>query len=188
MNKRLRLDDPEFARLFTEVDRSWFRLETLQHYDVSYEREPFDAFHSGRPMPHDPGDDEWTAMIRRHIAAGRILQRVHVITEPLTPYVEYELAWGYKAGIAGGEDIRAIACDEHTWPDGLPTGHDFWLLDDDLWIMLYDDEGHLECAERATDLGTLQTHREWRDAALAQSVPVADYLNTIPQLRTRAAS
>lgn len=188
MTRRLRLEDPEFGRLFTAIQWSWFRLETLQHYDVSYEREPYDAFHAGRTMPYDPGDDEWKAMVRDHVAAGKTLQRVHVITEPLTPYIEYELTWGYKAGLAGGEDIRVIVCPEATWPSGVPSEHDFWLLDDDLWIMKYDEQGQLDHAEQTTDPEAIAAHRRWRDAALAHSTPVADYLSTIPHLRMRAAS
>lgn len=188
MTERLTLDDPAFGRLFTDITRSWFRLETLQHYDVSYERESFDAFQARQAMPHDPADDAWTAMVDGHVSNGRVLQRVHIITEPLSPYVEYELAWGYKAGIAGGEAVRVIVCTNDMWPDGLPGRHDFWLLDDDLWIMSYDDQGRLDYAERSTDPEAMETHRRWRDIALTESIPLTDYLDTIPKLLTRAVS
>lgn len=186
MADRLRMDDPDFGAMFADIRRSWFRLETLQHYDVTFEREPYDAFHSGRPMPHDPGDDEWTAMIQAHREAGRSLSRVHVITEPLTPYIEYELAWGYKAGHDGGEDIRLIVCPAGSWPEGVPADHDFWFLDDELWIMHYEDGGRAGFVERVSDPITVQQHHDWRVAALATSISLDSYLGQRRDLAARS--
>src|SRR3954447_24181110 len=42
--------DPRFAELITSVHRSWFRLETLQHYDARSERAAFAAFRRGEPI------------------------------------------------------------------------------------------------------------------------------------------
>jgi hypothetical protein len=64
MTRRINLGGAEFGQLFTEFKRSWSRLETLQHYDVSGEQEQFDAFHAGQTtMPYDPADAEWSTMI-----------------------------------------------------------------------------------------------------------------------------
>ena len=38
------------VELFTSVRRSWFRLETLQHYDAISERDAFAAFLRGEPI------------------------------------------------------------------------------------------------------------------------------------------
>lgn len=141
MADRLSLNAPAFGELFAKVEKSWFRLETLQHYDASGEQEQFDAFQAGEAvMPHDPADDEWSAMVTDHVRAGRNLQRVHVVVEPLTPYVQYEIAWGYAPALAAGEDIRVISCHQGGWPVDLPR-QDFWLLDDELWLMTYDAQG-----------------------------------------------
>jgi hypothetical protein len=43
--------------------------------------------------------------------AGRTQQRVHVVTEPLTDYLAYELTWEYGLHAAAGEDIRIIPLD-----------------------------------------------------------------------------
>ena len=47
--------DHEFGALFSGVRRSWFRLETLQRYDVEYERDEFAAFLRGNRHSAEPG-------------------------------------------------------------------------------------------------------------------------------------
>ena len=165
------LADPAFDRLFTSVQRSWFRLETLQRYDVAYERDEFAAFLRGEPLDATP--DEWHAMIRRHVAAGRRLSRVHVVEEPLSDYVRYELA-GYPRSVDAGEDVRVIPVRRGDWPAGVPR-HDFWLFDDErVWLMHY-DAGRFVAAELVDDPAEVARHVAWRDVALAQSIPLAAY-------------
>jgi hypothetical protein len=164
------LDDPALGRLFTGVRRSWFRLETLQHYEVDYEREEFAAFLHGEHPGIVPGP--WEEMIASHAAAGRRLSRVHVITEPVSDYIRYELAY-YEISAAAGEDVRLIPVPEGEWPSGVPQA-DFWLFDErDVWVMAYDEEGRFLFAEqRRRDR---RKAIRYRDAAMAQSVPLADY-------------
>jgi uncharacterized protein DUF6879 len=169
------LNDPAFGRLFTDVTSSWFRLETLQRYDVEYEREDLAAFQRGEPLDTAPGP--WQATLRDHVAAGSRLARVHVLEEPLSDYVRYELA-AYVPNVDAGEDVRVIAVRRGEWPEGVPR-HDFWLFDDErLWLMDYDPEGGFQAARRITDSVAVVQHRRWRDAALALSIPLADYAAT----------
>jgi hypothetical protein len=163
---------PEFARLFTDVRQSWFRLETLQRYDAAYERDDFAAFLRGEPITTTPGP--WQAMIRDHVAAGRQLVRVHVIEEPLTDYIRYELN-AYGPNVEAGEDVRLIPVRGGTWPAELPR-HDYWLFDDSrLWLMDYSSAGAFEAARLIDDPDTIDEHRRWRDAAIASSIQLADY-------------
>src|SRR4051812_35690437 len=125
---------PEFRRLFTDVQQSWFRLETLQRYDATNEREDFAAFLRGESINTAPGPSQ--AMIRDHVAAGRQLVRVHVIEEPPSDYIRYELA-AYAPNVEAGENVRLIPVPAGTWPADIPT-HDYWLFDDErLWLMDY---------------------------------------------------
>jgi hypothetical protein len=166
------LDGGEFEQLFHDVRASWFRLETLQRYDAEYERDKLAAFLRGEPL--DPLPASWQAMIREHVAAGRRLERVHVIEEPLSDYIRFELA-AYPQNIEAGEDVRVIPVRDGSWPAGVPR-HDYWLFDDaDLWLMDYDDAGALYGVELVDDPAVLDEHRAWRDAALAQSIALADY-------------
>jgi hypothetical protein len=164
--------DPEFARLFTDVRSSWFRLETLQRYDVDYEHDEFAAFLRGEPLSTASGP--WQAMIRDHVAAGRELARVHVIEEPLSDYVRYELH-AYEANAEAGERVHVIPVRDGAWPAGVPR-HDYWLFDDRrLWLMDYDATGAFEAARLVDDPATVDQHRQWQDTALALSIALSQY-------------
>jgi hypothetical protein len=180
------LADPAFQAAFASIQRSWFRLETLQVYDAPSEREMLRAFLAGEPQP-GTGErhDAWTTMIQRHIAAGRQLQRVHVIEEPLTPYIEFELTWGYAAGVAGGEDIRVIPVRRGQWPAGLPH-EDFWTFDGAaVWRMDYDAGGQVLGAELSHDPADVARYLAWQDVALRLAIPLADYVTSARLRRVR---
>jgi hypothetical protein len=163
---------PEFGRLFTDVRRSWFRLETLQRYDAVYEREDFAAFVRGEPVTTTPGP--WQAMIREHVAADRQLARVHVIEEPPTDYIRYELA-AYQLNFEAGEDVRLLPVRRGTWPESIPR-HDYWLFDDQhLWLMDYNATGAFVETRLVDDPIAIEQHRRWRDIALASSIRLSDY-------------
>jgi Family of unknown function (DUF6879) len=166
------LNDPAFGPLFTDISSSWFRLETLQRYDVAYERPDFAAFLRGEQLDTTPGP--WQSTLCDHVAAGRTLARVHVLEEPLSDYVRYELR-AYVPNAEAGEDVRVIPVQQGEWPEDLPR-HDYWLFDDKrLWLMDYDAGGRFQAARQIEDPAAIDQHRRWRDAALAQSIALAEY-------------
>lgn len=177
------LTDPGFQAEFGGLTRSWFRLETLQAYVAPGEIGPLAAFQAGEPVPFDAADEAWSAMIAGHVSSGRTLRRVHVIEEPLSPYVRFELAVAYTAGLAGGEDIRVVPVRRGQWPTGVPR-EDFWLFDAArVWRMFYDVDGRPLGAELDDDPAVVARYLQWQDAALALSVPVTDYITGIPLRR-----
>jgi hypothetical protein len=180
MGKRITdLASGEFNELFTSFGHTAYRLETLQRYDVSYEEETFAAFLAGHPVPPDMAKNEWTSMISQAVAAGKSFRRVHVVSEPLTDYLRYEIEWSYGPNVAAGEDIRILP--GQPGPLGLPD-HDYWLFDSrDLWVMEYDGDGRFLHAEQASDPAAIVQHNYWRDQALSLATPYTDYL-------TRAAA
>jgi len=170
------LNDPEWQALFTGVRSSWFRLETLQQYEVDYESQEYREFLQTGRLDRDPGD--WQHMISEHVRAGRTLQRVHVIEEPLTEYLRYEIAAYHHNGQAG-EEIRLLPTSAGSWPAGIPKGRDFWIFDDaDVWEMEYDPSGRFLAAEQLTSADDIAACRNWRDRALAMSMPLSDYSRT----------
>lgn len=108
------LDGQEFDALFTSFERGAFRLETLQVYAGAYEDE-VRAVLAGDPRPANPIGDKWAARIRADRVAGKTWQRVHVIEEPRTDYLRYELAV-YARNVAAGEDVRVIPVSRGDWP------------------------------------------------------------------------
>jgi hypothetical protein len=158
--QRIDAGDPAFWRLFEAIERSWFRLETLQAYG-----EP-----GGEGLPR-----EWLAMVQGHVAAGRQLRRVHVIREPLTAYVAWELH-AYAETVEAGEDVRLLPVpDGEPWPAGVPEGEDFWIFDDqDVWVMDYDPNGRFLGCELTSEI---ERYRAIRDVALAASVSWSTYMS-----------
>lgn len=106
----------EFDALFTGFEHTAYRLETLQAYDVSYEEEPYRAFLAGHPQPRDPAKSQWVSMIGDAVRAGKVFQRVHVVREPLTDYLRYELGWSYPPNVEAGEEIRILVAQAGGWP------------------------------------------------------------------------
>lgn len=164
---------------------SVFRLETLQVYAGSGEEEDIAAFHRGELAPSpDPAEDEWVARLRANRDAGRIQQRVHVITEPVSEYLAYELTWKYGPHTAAGEDIRIIPVAD-CWPDDVPAS-DFTLFDSrTLFSLRYGRGGMWLGADRVADLATILAACATRDAALCQSVAWASYMGRRPELAQR---
>lgn len=162
---------------------STFRLETLQRYGGSGEDTELAAFLAGRPRPDDPELDRWLEAIRNHRSAGRGLQRVHVVTEPLTDYMRWELSWGYALSIAAGEDIGVVGVPlGQPWPDGIPQW-DFWLFDaSELYDMHYDPDGMWLGVEQVTDPARIVAACRCREAALHHAVPWRRYVSSRPEL------
>jgi hypothetical protein len=167
------LPSEEWAALLTGFTRSAFRLEALQHYTAPDEQEAFARFCAGQDA--EINLSWWTELARSHTTAGRTMSRVRIIIEPPSDYTRFELV-AYPTMAAAGDDIRIIAVSPGAWPAGIPH-EDFWLFDDrDVWVMRYAADGTFLRAELLDDRRAILDHLRWRDAALAQAIPVADYL------------
>lgn len=164
---------------------SMFRLETLQVYAAPDEEPGIAAFHRGDPQPPpNPAEDDWAAKLRANRDAGRVQQRVHVVTEPITDYLAYELCWEYGPHTAAGEDIRIIPVTD-TWPDDVPRS-DFTLFDSQLLFRLdYAPDGTWLGAKQITDPASVIAACAARDAALHHATPWAQYMTRHPDLITR---
>lgn len=172
-------EGPTRSEAFRDLTASWFRLETLQAYDVGAERDQLEEFLRTGQIDAS-GGAEWREMISRHVAAGRTLQRVHVVEEPLTDYLRFEIA-AYELNNAAGEEIGLIPVSRGEWPEGLPRATDFWLIDDGqpggtAWAMDYDEAGGYRGDELVRDPEVIESYRRWRDVALAQAIPLREYI------------
>ncbi|GAA0934185.1 DUF6879 family protein [Pseudonocardia zijingensis] len=176
----------EFDAKFEQFRSSVFRLETLQVYRGSGEDDAIAAFTAGLAAPPaDPVQDDWEAMIRAHVRAGRVMRRVHVVTEPVTDYMQFELTWAYAPNAAAGEDIRIVPVRGADWPAGLPR-LDFWLFDDaELFVAHYAPDGTWLGVEPVDDPARVATARRWRDTALQLAMPWRDYIAEWPELAAR---
>lgn len=175
-----------FHALDRPFRRDVFRLETLQVYRGSGEDDLIDLFAAGAVgPPPDPEQDAWEALIRAHRAAGRTVRRVHVVVEPLTSYLRFEMTWQYAPSVAAGEEIGIVVVAGDDWPAEVPH-LDFWL---------YDDQERFDCvyAEDGTWLGVEPTYEpaaideavRWRDVALGYAEPWESFVAGRPELVAR---
>ncbi|WP_322769610.1 DUF6879 family protein [Frankia sp. Cr1] len=153
---------------------SAFRLETLPQYLTLTEQEAaeYREWQAGRPLPlPTPETSSWLARLQRTVADGYRWYRVHIMDHPLSDYSEFEL-YGYQANARAGEDIYIADRHAHRDLDGLRQ--DFWLIDDEIAVVMhYDGDGLFLRPERAADAAP---YRRMRDTALRHAVPLADYL------------
>ncbi len=162
----------ELRALFEGATCSVFRLETLQVYDAPAEAARRQAFAAGREGWQRPDDDESLRMIRETTAQGIAWSRTHVVEEPLTDYLRFELA-AYHENEAAGEAVWIA--DRATHPELTDLNEDFVVIDDRVGILFrYDQLGRRLGYERIAD-EDLDRYRQRRDLALAHAVRLVDY-------------
>jgi len=151
-----------------------FRLEALDCYDAPNEHEPYARFLAGQP-PDLAWREPWKRLVRDVRASGRIMQRVHIVTEPVSDYVRFELLHVYPANVEAGEDVRILA--RQPAEGAGVTFRDFWLFDDSLAALLgYDDDGRVQSVQTTDSPLELERMREERGDALTLAVPLAQYV------------
>jgi hypothetical protein len=163
----------DFSGIFDWFGQSAFRLETLDHYAMEYEEEAVQRFLAGEPRDtsYIAG---WLERVRAAVGAGRRMQRVHVVTEPLSDYLRFEIG-GYRLNVEAGEDVRILPRQATAGLD-LPD-HDFWLFDGQQVVrMRYDASGAFLGAEQIDDRGAAARYGAWRDAALGAAIPYGRYV------------
>ena len=170
-----------FEQLVHDFDglfrRRVFRLETLDWYDAPNEREPYAGFLAGKPADWT-WREPWKRLVRDVRASGRIMQRVHVVTEPVSDYIRFELLRVYPANVEAGEDVRILSrvTAERLSLD-LAFDGDFWEFDDALAArLIYDDAGAVSRVELERVPGQLAGRSRIRDLALFYSVPLTRYV------------
>jgi hypothetical protein len=162
---------------FSRFQRTAWRLETLPAYGTPDSDPSFAAYLKlGHlpPLEDRPPKQAWMAAVRAAVAEGKQLGRVHVLRQPLTPYLAYELAT-YPENVAAGEDVRIGVVDDH--PELAALDQDFWLLDDELVLVMdYDDAGRFIGLHPTRTPGVVDVCRRVKALAIARSVPLQEFL------------
>ncbi len=172
-SRMLAPDSEEFNGLFETFQHTAFRLETLDRYAVPEEDEALRRFLAGEAA--DPSCfASWFTLVRTATATGKTIQRVHLVSEPLTDYLRYEFAY-YQHSTAAGEDVRVLPRARAQGFD-LP-GRDYWLFDSRrAALMRFDDDGRFYGVELTEDPQTVARCCYWRDVALHHAVPYDRYI------------
>lgn len=90
--------------LCNRFEREAFRLETPDDYSQSGNVDAYHAYLAGEPQPDDYNAG-WVKELRSHTGKGKRVYRVHILSRPLTEYLRFELGWGYRKNMTGGEDF-----------------------------------------------------------------------------------
>lgn len=179
------LDETALGQLLDLAERSLFRLEVLDAYDVASDGGDFSRYLRGDAAPDPARKEPWLARLRDDARRGLRNYRVHVVRSPLSPYLRYEFEWGYAYNVQAGEDIRILDVSEVSPPPLI--SEDFWLVDDrEVVRMHYDLEGRFFGAEILASR-EVSRYRAARDAAWQAAEPFSSYWSAHPQFRRRAA-
>ena len=151
-----------------------YRLEVLDFYADDSEAPAFAAFADGREPDIYPGKRGWLDKVRAATSAGRIMQRVHLVAEPLNSYLQFEIGWAYELNAGAGEDIRILPA--HRAPSAVAQSRDYWLFDSRTLIRMdYDNQGRLAELTHIRDTDAITEANYARDAALHHSIPLGQY-------------
>ncbi len=104
------------------------------------------AFWPGFPVLPFRRTSTWNGgeTVRDASSRGAVVQRLRLVSNPLTSYEEYELNAGYYAGVAAGEDIRVAPRSE------LAVIDDAWFFDSRIILhQKYHVDGSYLSAEEA---------------------------------------
>jgi hypothetical protein len=166
------------ARKPVALDELQAQLETFAYSAFRLEQHQYYAG-TGR-------DEQWISLLKRNRRWGKTHQRVHVVTEPLTPAMQQELTEGYQGNVAAGEDIGILAVGDQGL-DNMPR-FDYWLFDSRrLYLMRYEATGVWAGAVRVYEPERIVDACAWRDQAMQRAVPWHDYIASRPDLQRRLA-
>jgi hypothetical protein len=161
----------DLASLFESFRSTAFRLECLPAYAVTEddESEAYRLWLAGEQPPQK--EREWPRLVASAVAAGKSMQRVRLVTQPLSDYLRFEMDWGYPANVAAGEDIRILELGPgEVFPYVVD---DFWLFDNETAVWLdYDEQGHFIAPMLGNNLAG---YRRMRDYVMDRAVPFSDY-------------
>jgi hypothetical protein len=168
----VRLEGDGWREFFDSYEQSAFRLETLPVYAMADEEDEFRRFLAGEKPP-EGHHYSWLDRVARFRRTGRIIQRVHVVRQPLTDYLRYEFEWAYAFNVKAGEEIKILDVTERD-NLGLPD-EDFWMFDEHRVVrMLYRPDGS-QIGRELLDDPDIETYLRYRDIALERSVPFEEY-------------
>ncbi|MEW1912818.1 DUF6879 family protein [Kitasatospora sp. NPDC085895] len=161
-----------FGDLFDNFSGEAFRLETLDDYTKSSNPESLRAFLAGEPQPEDY-NQEWCDFLGAATGAGKRIYRVHILSRPLTPYLRFELGWGYRKNSTAGEEFFILDTTEK--PNPLEDVPDFWLFSEAVpFVLGYDETGEVIRREVLSEERAPEFIR-YRDIAMKHAVPFAEW-------------
>lgn len=172
------LSGEEFMALFTTFKKSAFRLETLPQTLVDRHDAAFEAFLNGTPLPLNQ-NEKWCQLIRESADEGKTFSRVHILPEKLTPYLRYEIEWGYVFNVAAGSDIRLLEYPNVTEEIRQAAKQDYWLFDNETVVLMdYTQEDGRYLGARIIEPGSnIEKYNYLKDITWARATEFKEFLS-----------
>ncbi|MBK3626332.1 hypothetical protein JHN59_16060 [Streptomyces sp. MBT49] len=169
------ISSAERNRLFERFHHDAFHLELRDDYSVPDEDGPFKRWLAGTGAGHSHLAP-WLYLVGQSTARGMTVRRVRVVTEPLTPYIQWEYTVT-AANQGAGEDVRwlprRLLPVDVVFPFG---GQDWWLFDERLLAVgHFDQAGRNLGSQIIEDAPTVTQCARLRDRLWTLAVPHTEY-------------
>ncbi|MCZ4607255.1 hypothetical protein O3S80_26535 [Streptomyces sp. Lzd4kr] len=166
------LDGEAWQKKFRDFQSEAWRLETLPEYKVPQEEEEILAYMAGERIDPHTHSNAYTEDLKRVRREGKSKGRVHIVSRPLTTYLQYEFMY-YRPHAWAGEDIRIMDVTDRENP--LADVQDFWMFDKkEVVLMNYQEDGTQ--ISREVYEGDVTSFIENQRIALIESVPFEEYV------------
>jgi hypothetical protein len=161
---------------FQTFERSAFRLELRDRYEIPAKRARIGSFLDGQPLPDQDAKDAWMKFIRNSLRLGKSISRVHVLPVQLTPYLRYEIEWGYLYTATAGESIHLVQFADASHYLAEQT-LDYWLFDDNGAVLMhYHPDGRFLKSQIVDDPQQIAKLTKLKYDLLTIAVPLRQYL------------
>ncbi|MEA2618950.1 MAG: hypothetical protein QOE72_4733 [Chloroflexota bacterium] len=172
-------DAATLQELLRTFQRSAWRLEARDRYQAD---DQVRAYLRGDPTPPPMTHSfaKYLENLRAMPAQGRTIGRVHAIVGPLSPYLRYELEWGYSLTAEAGDDVHILH--RPRWEDTLfgAQPSDFWIFDDAVVaVMNYADNGDWLGLELVREADAVAEYRAIQQLALRDAIALRAYLTVL---------
>jgi hypothetical protein len=167
---RRRISRDEVLDLFENSKYTARRLEPRDTYNADPEDEDLRRRYIAGELTDFSYMDDWVADLKRWRSRGKRIQRVRIVTEPLSDDARYLLALA-RINLAAGDEIRYLP--RHRAAElqlGLPD-EDYWIFDSTTAAIIhFDDDDRLTAWELIDDPAEIVPRLHHFEAAWHYSV------------------
>ncbi|MEK6846213.1 MAG: DUF6879 family protein [Nanoarchaeota archaeon] len=156
-----------------------FRLEAIPEYNIPEDLVSFKKWKQGK-SDLDEASKKWLENLSKTGWRGVRMQRVRVVSLPLSEYIKYEIDF-WKYSIKNGEEILFLEDKKYrTAIQNIDFElRDFWMFDDKVSIIFhYDETGDFVKEEPVADQRVIKKHLELKQKMLQLAIPMGEFLKT----------
>lgn len=165
-----------FEDAWKQTKNSIFRLESFPKYKVPEDLEIFEKWKKGQNQ-FGAKPDLWLQNIKATKELGIVMERVRVVSLPISEYIRYEIDY-WKFSIRNGENILFIGKEDFNEIKRLFNFKlkDFWFFDDKTLIIFYYDDGNFikECF--IDDEKVIEGYKKLKYKLLEKALPMERFL------------